>query len=301
MIKIRNFLFFLSIIFILNACATTSDLEVIRNDLRNAKIAALHQQKEISDLKIKVSEIASELTALKEITVKEPAFGAIKESQGSILDEVSRLHGEVQAIKGRLEENKLSTDKSFKELILEREQQNTKILALEKELQDIKAKIAPQATEKKDAQVEQKVAKEGSLGPPQKLSENDPDKIFETAQSQFKEKKFAEARANYERLIRDFPKHNNIILSHFGVAESYYMEKKYEDAILAYENFIKKYPNHEKARLAMLRQGYSFYELGDKKTGKIILEKLIEKYPRSAETEMAKKKLAEELSKRKKR
>ncbi len=301
--SISLFLLSLFLIFFLNACATTSDLENLRNDLRNTKVLALHQQKDISDLKTKVSEFSTELNTLKEIAVKEPAFGAIKESQGSILDQVSRLHMEVQTLKGRLDESKHISDKSMKEMLSERELQNAKIAAIEKELHDIKLKIGVVSAEKKEALPEQKPAQETPTTPQPKTSDrtelNDPQKIFESAQADFKEKKFADARLGYERIIKDFPKNQNAVLSQFGIAETYYSEKKYEDAILAYENFIRKYPTNDRVRMAMLKQGYSFFELGDKKTGKIILEKLIEKYPRSAETEMAKKKLSEVLSRKK--
>lgn len=304
MIRKMNFIFLaFSLMIFLSACATTSDLEALRNDLRNTKIAAIHQQKDISELKTKVSELSADLNVLKDIAVKEPAFGAIKESQGSILDQVSRLHTEVQSIKGRLDESKHISDKSMKEMLTERELQNAKIATIEKELQEIKAKIGIASVEKKETPTEQKTAKETPTTPqlkaPDKQELTDPQKIFESAQADFKEKRFAEARLGYERIVKDFSKHQSAPLSQFGIAETYYSEKKYEDAILAYENFIKKYPTNDKVRVAMLKQGYSFIELGDKKTGKVILEKLIEKYPRSTETELAKKKLSEILSRKK--
>ncbi len=291
--------------FLLNACATTSDLENLRTEIRNTRIASLHQQKDIADLKSRVSELSNDITALKETAVKEPAFGAVKEGQMSILDQVSRLHTEVQTLKGRLDEDVRTSDKKMKELLSERELQNAKIAAIEKELQDIKKKITPVPEEKKEPAQEQKLPKDATPTAqpkiPEKTESNDPQKIFESAQNALKEKKYADARAGYEKIAKDFPKHQNAPISQFNIAETYYAEKKYEDAILAYETFIKKYPTNEKVRMAMLKQGYSFFELGDKKTGKVILEKLIEKYPRSTETEMAKKKLAEVLSPKKKR
>ncbi len=293
----------LFLIFFLNACATTSDLDNLRTDLRNTKIASLHQQKDINDLKARVSELSNDINALKETAVKEPAFGAIKESQGSVLDQISKLHIEVQSLKGRLDEGTHVSDKNMKQMLSERELQNAKISAIEKELQEVKKKIGVMPEEKKEVPAEQKPAKDGAVPAqpktPEKTELNDPQKIFEAAQADFKEKRYAEARLGYEKLVKDFPKNQYAPLSQFGVAESYYAEKKYEDSILAYETFLKKYPTNEKVRMAMLKQGYSFFELGDKKTGKVILEKLIEKYPRSTETELAKKKLSEVLSRKK--
>ncbi len=303
MLSFKKIGFLMLFLFFLNSCATTSDLENLRTDIRNTRIATLHQQKDISELKEKVSQMSSEINALKEAAVKEQAFGAVKESQMSALQQISELKAELQTLKGRLDESKHSTDKSLKDLLTERELQNAKIAAIEKELAELKKATGVQAEPKKEAPAEQKPPKDSVTPPETKVAEKpeakDPQKIFEAAQIDFKEKRYAQARQGYERLIKEFPKHQQAPVSHFGIAETYYAEKKYEDAILSYENFMKKYPTNEKVRMAMLKQGYSFIELGDKKTGKVILEKLIEKYPRSTETELAKKKLAEILPKKK--
>lgn len=292
-------IFFLS--FFLNACATTSDLEQVRSELRNTQISFLHHQKELADLKAKVAELSKDVYIIKETTVKEPAFGAIKEGQQTILDRLSYLQGEIQDLRKRVDDDALKSDKKYREILSERESQVAKITTIEKELLEIKKKIGILPEEKKEPAIDQKPQKDPIVKPPSPYMPEsaDPQKIFEVAQIDFKEKRYAEARVGYEKLVKDFPKHSTIPLAQFGIAETYYAEKKYEDAILAYETFIKKNPTHDKVRMAMLKQGYSFFELGDKKTGKVILEKLIEKYPRSQETEMAKKKLSEVLPKKK--
>ncbi|MCX7913894.1 MAG: tol-pal system protein YbgF [Thermodesulfovibrionales bacterium] len=295
---------YLSIIFLiplfLTACATTSDLEQLRSELRNTQITLLHQQRDVAEIKAKVAELSKDIYIIKETAVKEPAFGAIKESQQSILDQISRLQMEIQSLRSRVEEDALKSDREYKEILSERELHGAKISAIERELQDIKKKIGLDSEEKKEVTSDQKPVKEpSSVTPLTKPELIDPQKIFDVAQADFKEKRYVEARLGYERIVKDFPKHPSAPLAQFAIAETYYSEKKYEDAILAYETFIKKYPTHEKVRMAMLKQGYSFFELGDKKTGKIILERLIEKYPRSQETEMAKKKLSEVLPKKK--
>lgn len=289
--------------FFLNSCATTSDVENLRTEIRNTRIATLHQQKDISEIKEKVSQLSGEVNALKEAAVREQAFGAVKEGQMSLFKQISDLDSEVRTLKGRLDENKHAADKSIKDLLTERELQNAKIASIEKELTELKKAVGVHPEPQKDTLTEQKPLKDAPIPSDTKIVEKseakDPRKIFEIAQNDFKEKKFAQARGGYERLIKEFPKHPQTPISQFQIAETYFAEKKYEDAILSYENFIKKYPANEKVRTAMLKQGYSFIELGDKKTGKVLLEKVIEKYPRSAESDLAKKKLAEILSRKK--
>lgn len=299
--RLSYFFTVLLIPFFFNACATTSDLEQVRSELRNTQISFLHHQKDLSDVKAKVAELSKDVYIIRETAVKEPAFGAIKEGQQSILDRLSQLQGEIQDLRKKVDEDTLKSDKKYKEILAERELQTAKIATIEKELQEIKKKIGVLPEEKKEPVIDQKPPKETAIAPPSpsKPEPTGPQKIFEVAQLDFKEKRYYDARIGYEKIVKDFPKHSTTPLAQFGIAEAYYSEKKYEDAILAYETFIKKYPNHDKVRMAMLKQGFSFFELGDKKTGKVILEKLIERYPRSQETEMAKKKLSEVLPKKK--
>lgn len=306
LIRLKTIFFIIQgllVLVFLSSCATTSDIENLRTDIRNTRISMLHQQKDISELKEKIAQLSNEVNALKEAAVKEQAFGAVKESQMSALQQIAELNAEVQALKGLFDESKHINEKSLKDLLTERELQNAKIAAIERELVEMKKAAIASVEPKKDPTAEQKPVKESvaltDTIATERPETKDPQKIFEIAQADFKEKRFAQARQGYERLTKEFPKHQHTPASHFGIAEAYFSEKKYEDAILSYENFIKKYPTNDKVRMAMLKQAYSFIELGDKKTGKVILEKLIEKYPRSSETELAKKKLAEILSKKK--
>ena len=291
----------------LAGCATSGDFESLKGTVANLEVESVSQKKEINSIKTSLPEIASDLS-----TLKEQGFTAIKESQTSLFTQTSDLSKEVQMLKGRFDENKYATEKTVKDLLAERELLQARIAALDNDVKELKTKLSTLADQVKNVATiqEQKAAASANTNTPpgdsnataqQKAPESvdtaTPQKLYDDAQIDFKEKKYADARHKFEKFAKDNAKHSLAPNAMFWIGETYYAEKKYEDAILAYDNFLKKYPSHDKARGAMLKQAFSFIEIGDKKTGKVILESLIEKYPQSAEADLAEKKIAEVLSK----
>lgn len=282
------------ILFTVMGCATTADMDNLRNGVTGLQIDSVNQKKEIAQIKADISEISKDVTSLKEYSMS-----AMKESQSSILSQTSDLSKDLQTLKGRFDENKYFMDKTIKDLLSERELQQAKIAGLENEIKEIKAKISSLSAEKKETPNPQDSQSSSEAKGAGNADSSDPQKLYDDAHIDFKEKKYADARQKFEKFAKDFPKHALAPNSYFWIGESYYADKKYEDAILAYEAFLKKYPNHEKAKGAMLKQAYAFAEMGDKKTGKVLLEKVMEKYPNSHEAELAEKKIGEILSKNK--
>ncbi|MDI6727689.1 MAG: tol-pal system protein YbgF [Thermodesulfovibrionales bacterium] len=282
---------------ILAGCATTSDIDNLRNNVTGLQVESINQKKEIAQIKTDLSNISKDITTLKEYSLS-----AMKESQSSILTQTSDLSKDLQTLKGRFDENKYFMDKTIKDLLSERELQQAKIAGIENELKELKSKIISQPAENKESSAVQEGHKDADASQPEAKNQKaadttDPQKLYDDAQIDFKEKRYTEARQKFEKFSKDFPKHALAPNSYFWLGESYYADKKYEDAILAYEAFLKKYPNHEKTKGAMLKQAFAFVEMGDKKTGKVLLEKVMEKYPNSREADLAEKKIAELLSK----
>lgn len=291
-------------------CATSSDIDPLKSTLTGVQVEMLNQKKELEQMKASLADITKDLSVLRE-----QGFGAIKESQSSLITQLADLSRDIQVLRGRFDESKYFMDKSVKDLLSERELQQARMAGLEGELREIKTKLARLAEQVEAAAAAKAREAAPAQGPaqepaqqdpalpqqtPKKEAEaapNDPQRIYDDAQVAMKEKHYPEARQKFERFLRDFPKHPLAPNASFWVGESYYGEKKFEDAILAYESFLKRYPDHEKAKGAMLKQAYSFVELGDRKTGKVILERLIEKYPQSAEAELAERKIGEILAK----
>lgn len=286
---------------LVGGCASSSDMDSMKNTLTNLQVDMINQKKDMAAQKEKVSDLSKDVTTLKEYSLS-----AVKDSQSSIVSQTSDLSKEVQVLKGRFDENKYYSDKTIKDLIAEKELQQAKIAALENSIKELKAKVnsaAAQEEAQKPAPDKAADTSQDKAQPAKKEEAAQPapakdaiKQLYDDALVDFKEKKFPEARQKFEKFAKDNPKHELAPNALFWIGETYYGEKKFDDAILAYESLLKKHPQHDKTRGAMLKQGYSFIEIGDKKTAKIVLEKLIEKHPRSSEADLAEKKIGEMLS-----
>jgi tol-pal system protein YbgF len=259
-------------------CATGSEMDVTKSNVSQLQVQSINREKDIAQMKEQIASISKDLNTMT----------AIRESQSTLLTQVSDYSKELQSLRGRFDENKYFMDKTIKDLMSEIELEKARIAALENELKATKSQAPSKEAPKAAAEGGEKTAPINAEAQPE-----DAAKLYDEAHIALKAKKYADARKMFERFVKDYPKEVLSANSYFWIGETYYSEKKYEDAILAYEEFLKKYPAHEKVRGAMLKQGFSFLDLGDKKTGKVILETLIEKYPKSKEAEMAQKRLKE--------
>lgn len=270
----------------LSGCIT-DDMETQKSTLAHLQVQVAAHDKELSQIREQITAMSKDLNTLT----------AIRESQSNLLSQTSDYSKELQALRGRFDENKYFMDKTIKDLTAEIELQKARVAALENQLKEAKprataesketVKPAGEGTEKVPGAAKGDDANTASKGP------DDAAKLYDEAHIAFKEKKYADARKMFERFVKEHPKTSLTSNSYFWIGETYYSEKKYEDAILAYEDFLKNYPKHEKARGAMLKQGYSFIEIGDKKTGTVILQTVVEKYPGTREAELARKRLKE--------
>jgi tol-pal system protein YbgF len=303
-LKITVYCLLLTVYCSLSGCATTTDFDMLRNEVNMLGRDTFELRKELNDLKEKTAG-----------AIKEDAFNAIRQSQAEIQSQLSDVLRDTQVLSGRFDENKYFMERALKDSTTERDLIKTQIAVIENQIKDIRDKLnalenevrqqkeplkeQPKEAEKKVEEPKKKPQEQEAQ--PQKSAEPDKTKIYETAYNLFKDKKYKEAREKFEAFIKEFPKDELTDNAQFWIAETYYGEKDFEGAILAYETLLKKYPDSEKAPGALLKQGFSFIEIGDKKTGKIILEKLIERYPDSKEAESAKKKIEENTKKTEKK
>lgn len=303
MLRIKNIcsLFLPFCLFLITGCATTSDMDAMKNSVGNLQLDSMSQKKEVSAIRDKLELTTKDVTALKEYSML-----AMKDSQSSILTQTADLSKEVQVLKGRFDESKYYMDKTLKDLLSERELQQAKIAGLENQIKDLKNKVGKAAApeeQAKSAEKTQDTPQEPASSSQKKeevsTADNDAQKLYDDARKDYDARKYAEARQKFEKFTKDFHKHSLAGNALFWVGETFYAEKKYDDAILTYESFLKKYPQNEKTRSAMLKQAYAFIGIDDKKTAKVILERLIEKYPRSPEAAQAEQKIGEILAKNK--
>ena len=288
--RVGLFLFFL----FLSACVSSNDFNRVRSEVHELQRSSSETKKDVDSVKEKTTGV-----------VKEDSLFAIRESQADLLAKVNENARGLQELRGRFDENRYFTDKTFKETSSERDLLKTQIAALETQVKSLKDRVAVlegqtkpqgQTTDTLGASQQPADAPKAEGIPQDPKAEPAADSMtsaYDAAYQLFKDKKFKESRKKFEAFLKEYPKSKLADNAQFWTAESYYAEKDFESAILSYETLLKKYPDSSKASGGMLKQGFAFIEIGDVKTGKIILNKLMEKYPGSKDAELAKKKVAE--------
>jgi tol-pal system protein YbgF len=288
----RAYLFFFFLF--LSGCVSSNDFARLRSDVHELQRSSSETRKDVDTVKEKTTGV-----------VKEDSLLAIRESQTDILAKVNENARGLQELRGRFDENRYSTEKTFKETTSDRDLLKAQLAALEAQVKSLKDRIAVL-----EGQTTPKGQTAEPLGTPQQPAdaskpegsskdiqdESPADSMsasYDAAYQLFKDKKYKEARTKFEAFLKEYPKSDLAANAQFWIAESYYAEKDFESAILSYETLIKKYPGSSKLSGGMLKQGFAFIEIGDMKTGRIILNKLTEKYPGSKDAELAKKKIAE--------
>jgi tol-pal system protein YbgF len=280
--------FLLALSCLLSACATTSDVELLRQDVNRLQRDSQTTKGDLDILKEKTTGIA-----------KEESFNVVRMNQAEIQSQLANVAKDIQVLSGRFDENKYSSEKTLRDWTSEMDLMKAQIASLERQTKEMKDKLAAfegQSKLPKESSKEQELEKnpeqkEAGAGESQTVKPRASDRLgqYETAYNAFKNKRYKEAREKFDAFIKEFPKDELADNAHFWIAETFYNERDFEGAILSYETFLKQYPKSKKAQNALLKQGLSFIEIGDKKTGKAILEQLIERYPRTKEAELAQK------------
>jgi TolA-binding protein len=75
------------------------------------------------------------------------------------------------------------------------------------------------------------------------------------------------------------------------VGESHFAQKKYPEAIADFEQLLKQWPASDKAAAALLKKGYAMLELGQKPEGIVQLQYVIHEFPTSEEARLARARL----------
>ena len=281
---------------LLSSCATTENVDLLRQDLTQVRRDVTGLKGELTGIKVKASGAASE-----------DSFNVVRQSQAEIQAQLSNMSRDIQLLNGRFDENKYFMEKSLKNSSAEMDLIKVQITSLENQIKYIKDKLNALESQIAQKEPEQPGGAEKKIEEPEKVLQqkeeqpvkpaaNDKAAKYDEAYKAFTGKKYKEARKKFEAFLKEYPKDKLADNAQFWVAETYYGEKDFEGAILAYEMFLKKYPKSEKAPTALLKQGLSFIEMGDKKTGKVILEQVRERYPNSKEAGIAKKNI-EDLKK----
>jgi tol-pal system protein YbgF len=123
-------------------------------------------------------------------------------------------------------------------------------------------------------------------------TESDESRAYESAYSQFKNGRYQEAIASFNKFLKTYPNSSLAPSAHYWIGNSYYAVRDFKNAISAQEKLIGAFPESSKAPDAMLNIASSQQEMNKKPAARKTLETIIRKYPGSDAADKAKKRLA---------
>ena len=115
---------------------------------------------------------------------------------------------------------------------------------------------------------------------------------YKEAYDLFKNGEYANAIAQFESFLGNYPQSNLAPGAAYWVGNARYALRDYQLAIDAQRKLISTYPDSSKVPDAFLNIASSQQEMGDSKASKHTLENLLAKYPNSDAAKKAKQRLA---------
>lgn len=134
------------------------------------------------------------------------------------------------------------------------------------------------------------------------VEEMDPGELYETANQELSNDRYALAIDKLRLIKNKFPYSRFAKDAQLKLADVYFMQESYVEAALAYESFKDLYPKHERVSYAMYRVGLSYYNdipdvlARDMVSGQKAIDAFVEflrKFPEAPEAEDARYRLSD--------
>lgn len=94
----------------------------------------------------------------------------------------------------------------------------------------------------------------------QEVNKEDPDSLFNEAESLFKDERYLIAIERYRDIKNRFPYSSRAIDSELRIADTYFAQENYLEAESAYEIFKELHPTHPRSDYVQFRIGLSYYK-----------------------------------------
>ena len=102
-----------------------------------------------------------------------------------------------------------------------------------------------------------------------------------------------EAIQKLREFLRRSPRSELADDAQYWIGEAYYAMRDYNRAILEFNEVLLRYPKGDKVPAALLRQAFAFADLGDKVDARLVLQKLVSEHGNTPEAELGRQKLTE--------
>mgnify|MGYP001818099674 FL=1 len=273
--KQNYFTKFLFCIIVIVGCAGRTDVIVLDDRLAAVEGQLARQKTQI--------EKFSQTSENKEQNIRGQTANLRIEIE-SMREQIGVINGRLEEIEYRVKQEKDASGLTELDRIKDDTRvMNSRITSIEQYL-DMGGAAKPSAVKPAPAKVP------AARVPLSSLSEQ---ALYDQAKQAFDAGELEKARQGFQEFTKRFPDSQNADNAQFWIGEIYYREKWYEKAIVEYQKVVEDYPKGNNIRSAMLKQGYSFLNIGDKANARLILKDLISKYPNTTEAQLATQKLSQ--------
>lgn len=106
------------------------------------------------------------------------------------------------------------------------------------------------------------------------------EKLFQFAESLFKEGEYYRAITEYKRFISYYPENQLIEMAVYKIGNCYFQAEKWDDAIKSFKEFNEKYTGSFLVKDALQKMGESYLKKGDRENSERIFDEINKKYPK---------------------
>jgi tol-pal system protein YbgF len=119
-----------------------------------------------------------------------------------------------------------------------------------------------------------------------------PNRLFDTAFSDYSAAQYAAAISGFQEVIKNFPTAERADDAQFFIGESYANQNRSADAINAYNQVIQNYPTGDQVDMAYYRRGFVEAQMGRADAARATWEEVVTRFPNSQGAQLAKQRLA---------
>lgn len=118
-----------------------------------------------------------------------------------------------------------------------------------------------------------------------------PAELYDTAYADYTKGRYALAIQGFQEYLGAYPNTDLSDNAQYWIGESHYAQKKYREAIADFDRLLKDWPKSDKAPAALLKKGYALLELGQKAEAVVQLQYVIHEHQASEEARLARQRL----------
>jgi len=118
-----------------------------------------------------------------------------------------------------------------------------------------------------------------------------PAELYDTAYADYTKGRYALAIQGFQEYLEAYPNTDLSDNGQYWIGESHFAQKKYREAIADFDRLLKDWPKSDKAPAALLKKGYALLELGQKAEAVVQLQYVIHEHPASEEARLARARL----------